>query len=215
MTRLPFLFALLIAAPAFAQSGDLPATALDGGPRALVVTGIEGKLNLRAEASTGSAVVAQVAAGTVLANLGCEMAGGRGWCDVQPLEGGPRGYAAADFLAGAVGPDGIVATGPDMSSLRAGGGDFDATGQVACRVAGTSGQCDFGVARDRGGWATLVVTRPDGLKRAIYFALGRAIGADTSEAAPGAFAATRSGDTTAVSIGDETYDIPDAAVLGG
>jgi hypothetical protein len=45
--------------------------------------------------------------------------------------------------------------------------------------------------------------------------MGRAIGADTSEADPGAFSARREGDLTFIRIGDERYEIPDAVVLGG
>jgi hypothetical protein len=41
------------------------------------------------------------------------------------------------------------------------------------------------------------------------------IGADTSEADPGAFRATREGDLSLVRVGDERYEIPDAVVLGG
>ena len=45
--------------------------------------------------------------------------------------------------------------------------------------------------------------------------MGRAIGADTSEA-DGAkpFRATREGDLSMIRVGDERYEIPDAVVLG-
>jgi len=42
--------------------------------------------------------------------------------------------------------------------------------------------CEFGVARAGGGDATVVVSRPDGTIRAIFFRMGRPVGADTSEA---------------------------------
>jgi hypothetical protein len=172
---------------------------------------------LREEASTAARAIARYAPGTVLDNLGCLEAEGRVWCDVQELGGGPRGYVAAAFLKPAVSPDGMPATGPDDSALRAGQGDFDATGQIPCaQEAGQPmGQCDFGVARAGGGAATVVVTRPDGRPRAIYFANGVAIGADTSEADPGAFSAERDGDLTRVQVGDERYEVIDAIVLGG
>jgi len=137
---------------------------------------------------------------------------------VQPLGGGPVGYVAGDFLKPAVSPDGSVATGPDDSAERAGRGDFDASGKVGC--AQEAGQammsCEFGVARAGGGYATVVITKPDGGTRAIFFRMGRAIGADTSEADnPGEFSATREEDLTIIRIGDEHYEIPDAVVLGG
>ena len=93
------------------------------------------------------------------AELGCRLAEGRIWCDVQKLGGGSRGYVAQMYLKPAVSPDGSVATGPDDSALRAGQGKFDATGQIPCRqYAGQPMmQCEFGVARAGGGYATVVI----------------------------------------------------------
>ena len=71
------------------------------------------------------------------------------------------------------------------------------------------------MARGGGGDGTVVVTKPDGSTRAIFFSTGTAIGADTSEADPGEFAASRTDDNTVVSIGDETYTLPDAIIWGG
>ncbi len=135
-----------------------------------------------------------------------------------PEDGGPRGYVAAEFIKPAVSPDGSVSMGPDDSACRAGQGEFDAKGQVPC--AQSTGQpmtqCDFAVARAGGGYATVVITRPDGRTRAIFFRRGVAIGADTSQADnPGAFSARRESDLTFISIGPERYEIPDAVVLGG
>jgi butyrate kinase len=75
--------------------------------------------------------------------------------------------------------------------------------------------CEFGVARAGGGYATVVVTRPGGGTRAIFFRMGRPIGTDTSEADPGEFSAVREGDLSHVRVGQERYEIPDAVVLGG
>jgi hypothetical protein len=197
---------------------DVPAAPEDGGPRNWEVSGIATTLNLREQPSTSAQTISSYAPGTILDNLGCLRAEGRVWCDVQELGGGPRGYVAAEFLAPAVSPDGSVATGPDMSALRAGQGDFDATGQIPCAQSPGQpmGQCDFGVARAGGGSATVVVTRPDGTARAIFFSNGTAIGADTSEAGGGgAFSADRESDLNLIRVGDERYEIPDAVVLGG
>ena len=187
----------------------------DGGPRHFeVVRGV----NLREDASTSAPVVTRYAPATILVNLGCRQAEGRVWCDVQQFGGGPRGFVAAEFIKPAVGPDGGVAMGPDDSAYRAGQGQFDATGKIPCAQA--SGQpmtqCEFGVARAGGGDATVVITRPDGRKRAIYFSRGVAIGADTSEAdRSGDFRVTKESDLNMVRVGTERYEIPDAVVLGG
>lgn len=182
------------------------------------MSGVSTALLMREQPSAVARVVARLADGTVLDNLGCRMAQGRAWCDVQPLGGGPRGYVAAEFLNPAVAPDGRVATGPDDSALRAGQGRFDASGQVPCvRHAGQPTRpCDFGVARAGGGYATVVVTPPDGPPRTIYFRMGRPIGASSSEAGgEGPFRATKQDDLNLIRIGDERYEIPDAVPLGG
>ncbi len=208
--------------PAASQDGesaaDVPAAPEDGGPRNWEVTGVSDALNLREQPSTAARTISQYTPGTILHNLGCLRAENRVWCDVQELRGGPRGYVAAEFLAPAVSPDGSVPTGPDTSALRAGQGEFDATGRIGCaQYAGQpTTQCEFGVARAGGGYATVVVTKPDGTTRAVYFMMGTAIGADTSEAdGYGEFRANREADLTTVRVGDERYEIPDAVIYGG
>ncbi len=205
------------AAPAGAGGDGVPAAPEEGGPRNWEVAGVESALNLREEPSTAARVVARYAPGTLLDNLGCRPGEGGAWCDVQELGGGPRGYVSAAFLKPAVSPDGSVATGPDDSALRAGQGTFDATGRIPCAqsVGQPTMQCGFGVARAGGGYATVVVKRPDGRSRAIFFRMGRPIGADTSEADPGEFRAEREGDLNLIRVGAERYEIPDAVVLGG
>jgi hypothetical protein len=195
-------------------AADVPASPDDGGPRNWAVADVS---SLMERPSANANILARFTRGAILHNLGCLRAEGRVWCDVQPLRGGPRGYVAAELLSPAVAPDGSVATGPDTSALRAGQGDFDATGRIPCaQLAGEPmTSCDFGVARSGGGYATVVVTRPDGRARAISFMMGVALGADTTEADPGAFGASRKGGLNLVRIGDERYEIPDAVVFGG
>jgi hypothetical protein len=198
--------------------GEVPAAPEDGGPRHWEVTGVTSALNLREDASTSARTIARYAPGTILANLGCRRAEGRVWCDVQELGGGPRGFVAAEFLKPAVAPDGTVATGPDDSALRAGQGDFDATGQVPCaQVRGQPmGQCDFGVARSGGGYATVVVTKPDGMKRGLYFVRGEFLGADTSQAdGYPPVSSEKQLDLHRINVGEERYEIPDAVIFGG
>ncbi len=196
----------------------VPAAPEDGGPRNWEVTGVSGALNLREQPSTSARILTAYRPGTILDNLGCMQQEDRTWCDVQKLGGGPRGFVAAEFLRPAVSPAGAPAMGPDDSALRAGQGDFDASGRVPC--AQTTGQpmtqCDFGVARAGGGYSTVVVMKPDGRKRAIFFRMGVPIGADSSQAdGYGEFRADKENDLHFIRVGSERYEIPDAVVLGG
>jgi hypothetical protein len=200
-----------------ASASAVPAAPEDGGPRNWEVTGISRALNLREQPSGTAKILAGYPPGTILDNLGCRRAEGRVWCDVQQLGGGPRGYVSAEFLKPAVSPDGSSRTGADDSALRAGQGKFDATGPIPCaqHLGQPMTQCEMGVARAGGGYATVVIKKPDGRTRAIFFRMGKPIGADTSQADPGKFSATREGDLNLIRIGNERYEIPDAAVLGG
>jgi len=109
-------------------------------------------------------------------------------------------------------------TGTSNSAARAGRGDFDATGQIPCaQYAGQPmGQCDFGVSREGNGTATVVITKPDGQTRAIFFIGGQANSADTSQAdGYGEFSVQRESDLNFIRVGDERYEIPDALIYGG
>jgi len=196
----------------------VPSAPENGGPMDWEVSGVATGLRLRAEPSTSAQILATYPPGSILNNLGCLRAESRVWCDVQRFGGGPRGYVAAEFLVPAISPDGAATMGPDDSSQRAGRGEFDATGRIPC--AQHAGQptllCDFGVARAGGGYATVVVTKPDGTKRAIFFRRGVAISADTSEAdGYGEFSVEKDRDLNLIRVGDERYEIPDAVVMGG
>jgi heat shock protein HslJ len=200
------------------SADSVPAAPEDGGPRNWEVTGVSRTLNLREQPSITARIVASYAPGTILDNLGCRRGEGRIWCDVQQLGGGPRGYVAAEFLKPAVSPDGSVAIGPDDSALRAGQGDFDAEGRIPCAlyVGQPMMECEFGVARAGGGYATVVIKKPDGRNRAIFFRMGKPIGADTSEAdGYPEFRATKENDLNLIRVSNERYEIPDAVVLGG
>ena len=80
---------------------------------------------------------------------------------------------------------------------------------------GKVGQVSAAFIRAILSYATVVITKPDGRSRAIFFRNVIAIGADTSKADPGRFSATREGDLNLIRIGNERYEIPDAVVLGG
>lgn len=171
------------------------------------VFGVEGRLNIRAEPSTRTNVVARVPPGTLLRNFGCEERPDRRWCEIEILDGSQRrGWAAGEFLE------------PATSALRAGQGIFDAIGHVPCaQVAGQPMQrCEFGAARDGDGSATVVVIRPDGAERALFFEAGQFLSADTAQAdGYPEMSARREGDLSLIEIGPERYEIPDAVLFGG
>jgi hypothetical protein len=107
--------------------------------------------------------------------------------------------------------------GPDDSALRAGQGRFDASGPLRCAFAAGQpmGQCEFGVARAGVGYATVVVKKPDGRTRAIFFRMGRPIGADLSQADGSQhFRATKRGGLYHIEAGNERYEIVEEIVFG-
>ena len=77
-------------------------------------------------------------------------------------------------------------------------------------------QCEFGVARAGGGYATVVVTKPNGMTRALYFVRGELLGADTSQADGYSEVSSRKeNDLHLIAVGDERYEVSDAVVFGG
>ena len=70
-------------------------------------------------------------------------------------------------------------------------------------------------ARAGGGDATVVVKKPDGRARAIFFRMGRPIGADVAKSeGRHDFRATKDGDLHRIRVGNERYEIADAVNLG-
>lgn len=191
----------------------------EGGPRNWEVTGfVNNRLNLREQPSENAMIIDTYALGTILDNLGCQTSEGQVWCDVQKFGGGERGYVSSKFLKPAVSPDGSAKMGDDDSAFRVGQGKFDATGKVPCAFSKGDAmkECKFGVARAGGGYATVVITKPDGMKRAIYFRMGKAMGADTSQAdGYPEFRSSKESDWNLIHVGKEFYKIPDAVIFGG
>ena len=104
------------------------------------------------------------------------------------------------------------------TSERAGQAQFDAHAPVKCaeKAGQPMVQCQGAVARDPGGNATVVITRPDGRKRFVFFENGKAVYADMSQADGNmAFSATKQGDIYHVHAGDERYEIVEAFIFGG
>jgi hypothetical protein len=192
------------------------------------VTGIGGgdSLNLREGHGTSARIVGRLGNGAVLRNIGgCRMTGQTRWCNVETTVGArQRGWVSARYLReprpGAGGTATQLPAQPQTASPaeRAGQGQFDATGMLPCKqYAGQpTAQCRFGVARAPGGSAAVVVTRPDGGTRVLFFENGRFLSADTSQAdGYPTYNATRDGDMFVVTVGAERYEIPDAVVFGG
>ena len=148
------------------------------------------------------------------------------WIDITPKGDQPPlvTYTAEDKTTGVCEVLSFKAPGSGTkrtqasSSERAGQGNFDARGNIPCAQykGQPMGQCAFAVARESGGTATVVVTRPDGRKRFIFFEKGKAIGADLSQADGNmTFRATKEGDLYIIHAGDERYEIIEAVVYGG
>jgi hypothetical protein len=74
------------------------ADGMDGGPDYWKVAGVSAGdlLNLRAGPSTANKVLARLANGTALRNLGCKMSGGQRWCKVEAPDA--TGWVAGSFL---------------------------------------------------------------------------------------------------------------------
>jgi hypothetical protein len=128
--------------------------------------------------------------------------GANGICQVTASQAGGSGASGARPSA----------------SERAGQGVFDARGQIPCaqHQGQPMGQCEYGVARENGGTASVAVTLPDGRKRFIFFQKGKATSADLSQADGNmTFRATKEADLFKVQAGDERYEIPEAVVFGG
>ncbi|MEW9922295.1 META domain-containing protein [Marimonas sp. MJW-29] len=173
-----------------------------GSPPYLNPFGLSEDLPINAQPDTSSDVVGGAFSGQVLRNLGCES----DWCRVEPLDGSFSGWSQRTYLE------------RSDSILRAAQRVFDAVGPVPCAVGeGTPmGTCGMGVARDQGGTATVVVAKPDGVSRILFFTDGAFIGSDTSQAGGGfESSAVRERDLTLIRVDNERYEIVDAVIFGG
>ncbi len=93
-----------------APSGDV-ADSLSGGPDYWQVTGIEGHLNIRADASTSAAVAATVGNGDSLRNQGCKSVDGRTWCKVETATG-QTGWTVNQYLREGAAPGAATTSTP-------------------------------------------------------------------------------------------------------
>lgn len=186
---------------------------LAGGPDYWEVTNVAGggTLAVRAEAASGAAVVAEVAAGTLLANGGCRVMAGQRWCRVTGRDDpGVTGWAPGRNLREAVGvaaPEAVLPAASDAPAPPL------AASEVAC--AGAPEQplaaCGFTIDRAADGAAALRIALPGGGTRVIRFVDGEPVTSDGT----GAFTASRDAAVMKVGIGDERYEIPAAVARGG
>ena len=188
-----------------------------GGPRRWQVMAADGA-EFRDAPAGDAPVLRTLPQGAILTNLGCERAAGRAWCEVRPLRSRSRGYAAAEDLGPARGPDGTVPMGADDSRQRARAGDFDATGDLPCaQIRGQAmGACTFGVARSGGGDATVAVTFSNGFTRMLFFSHGEFISGDATMSGTGRDTDWRvEGDRHIIRVDDQRYELSDTAIFGG
>ncbi|WP_095012685.1 hypothetical protein [Tsuneonella mangrovi] len=113
---------------------------------------------------------------------------------------------------------------PDTTSIdvKVPGTDYNATAQIPCGFKGMppTGSCFAGVKRKWGedGTTLVEVTKPDGMKRALFFKGTTPYGADSAQADGSAgwdFKVSRKGDEVTIKFGPETYVVVDALVEGG
>lgn len=189
------------------QLPDLPETHAglgrpSGEPPYLNPFGLSDDMPIRAQPDPASEVVGSAFLGQVLRNEGCEDA----WCRVATLDGMTSGWAERRHLEAS---DHV---------LRAGQGVFDAVGRVPCAQGPGAPMttCAMGVGRGENGTAIVVVTKPDGVDRQLFFTDGEFVNADTSEAGGGfETSVEREGDLHLIRVDDERYEIPDAVIFGG
>ncbi len=176
-----------------------------------------GDLRLFGRPSEGAPVIATLLEAAVLSNLGCAEAADQVWCEVRPFRGGARGFAPAERLLPAQGPDGTTPMGPDDSKRRARKRDFDAKGEIPCaQERGQAlGICGAAVARSGGGDATVVATFPNGFARRLYFVHGEFVSASATMSGVGTDTDWRlENGVHVIRVDDQRYELPDALVFG-
>ena len=115
------------------------------------------------------------------------------------------------------GESGNVEPQPPTDALVS-GTEFNATGKIPCaRYAGQPlVDCDFGVVREGDGSGYVKVFWPEGGNRVLFFEDGAPVAFDRSEADGEAeMTVAKQADLFLVRIGDERFEIPEAAMSGG
>ena len=198
MTRWMLVLALALA-PRLAAAQDATE------PQFWEVTGLGAgeTLNLRAEPATGGAVVAELARGTVLHNLGCSGDGAATWCEVELAEGGPQGWVSGRYLTAYDEPAADIGDGGRVPGMAP-------TGTVFCQLGDAEPDtCAFATQRKEDGAVELVVTFADGFERILDFQGGTVFSPDPTDEVT----ATRGDGKTVVEVNAvERIEVPDAVV---
>jgi heat shock protein HslJ len=107
------------------------------GAESVVVTGIASRLNLRAQPTTSSEVVARLRPASIHTNSGCETRPDRDWCRLS-VDNGVEGWAAAEFLT------------PLTLGSRVANGTYNTIGRLDCSNADGSdaGRCEYGASAE-------------------------------------------------------------------
>jgi hypothetical protein len=209
--RVPFTLALRVTNGAVQLPGgpavpDVPKDAF------LKVTGVGAgdRLNVRSGPSTGNRVLFTLANGTIVKNMGCEVAsGGMTWCNIHPVgQPGVAGWASASYLAASRDP-GSATQLPEVPGTAK---PVLATGTIACVLEMIPLDCRYKVTRRGNGDATLSVARPFARDRVIEFLAGRPVSSNASGEVYGEW----KGSTVVVSIGQkESFTVPNRVLFGG
>jgi hypothetical protein len=180
------------------------ADGLAGGPDFWRVAGLPANdtLNVRSGPGASHGIVGELADGDVVANRGCEMAGGSKWCRIEAgNEQRFTGWVSGRYLVEAANP-------------QSGGATAESSGEVPCSpVAGQpTSNCAFRASRGGGGNASVWIALPAGGERYVRFVDGSPVETD-----PGLqIAFEKVADLYLVRIGGtERYEIPEAVVFGG
>lgn len=208
--RVPFTLNLKVTQGAVQLPGG---PSVPNGPKdAFVkVTGVGSgdRLNVRSGPSTENRVLYTLTNGTVVRNLGCQLAsGGMTWCNIHPIgQSGQTGWASASYLAAS--PDPGSAT--QLPEVPGAGKPDMATGTLACVLEFIPFECRYNVSRRGRGDATLSITRPFARDRVIEFLAGRPVSSNASEEVR----AEWKGANVIVSIGrKENFTVPNTVLFG-
>jgi uncharacterized protein YraI len=184
----------------------------DGGPDFYAVSGLSqgDTLSMRVGPSRTQDLVARFPNGTILQNLGCRSVAGVRWCQLQnPNNRAQRGWVNGRYLRESEPPR------REIEDERVTGIEFNATGEVACAIAGfpRATRCPFGVVRRGLDQAIVYITLPNGRQRVLEFESGRI------QSLSGIFPLSyrQIGDEYVINIdnGQERFTIFDAVINGG
>lgn len=180
-----------------------------GEPAFWEVTGVSAgdTLNLRGGPSTADPIVAELARGTVLRNLGCTEQDEQRWCEVEVSEGGLRGWASGRYLIEHIEvPESATAAAAESPAADT----IPPTGTVFCSLNdGANQSCPFVARGLEDGGTEVVVTFPDGFERILDFRGGEVFSPDPTDEV----SFSRGDGKTVVEVnGVERIEVPDAAV---